>query len=184
MERIDLATYKKDNNNFSEKKFLSCNNQINGTFTIENGEYDILFANLKSNEKMHLEIKDSADVRMSFFAKNELENMDVIIDVYESSSVEIYFADFSFGMNNINFLINLKNPFAKANFHLASLTSREDKKVFNISVAHEAKNTSAKVDNYGVCKDASKLLFAGTSSINKGCVESSTYQSAKIMVFD
>ena len=139
---------------------------------------------LSNNQKMSLDLKEKANVKLSFFAKTELENLNVEINVNGGAELNIYFADFSFGLNNVNFIIRLKGPQARANFHLASLTSKTDKKTFTISVNHEAENTFAKVDNYGVCKDNSKLLFAGTSWINKGCVKSSTYQSAKIMVFD
>ena len=44
--------------------------------------------------------------------------------------------------------------------------------------------TYGKVDNYGVCKDFGKLLFAGTSHILNGAVKSKTEQNARIMVFD
>lgn len=184
MNRLDLSNYVSNKNGFQEKQYFCVVNPNNEGFTLENGEFDVLLDTLNSNEKFVLNIKDNANVRLSFFAKNELENLDVEINVYGNSELNIYFADFSYGTNKVNINIYLKEENCKANFHLASLTSKTDKKVFNISVAHEAKNTHAKVDNYGVCKDNSKLLFAGTSSINKGCITSSTYQSAKIMVFD
>ena len=45
---------------------------------------------------------------------------------------------------------------ANMNWHLASLTAGEDKKMFDISVNHIAPLTFARMDNYGVCKDSGK----------------------------
>ena len=73
---------------------------------------------------------------------------------------------------------------ANAVVKLASLSANNDDKVINISINHIVGKTYGKVDNYGVCKDNGKLLFAGTSHIFEKASKSKTQQNAKIMVFD
>lgn len=184
MERIVLEKFDSSKSSINPINYLLYDKAIDGGSTLNNGNFDVLFNSLNENEKIDLVIKNNARVRLSFFAKTELKNLEINIDVYGNSELEIYFADFAYGMNEVNVKINLKEPRSRVNWHLASLTSKQDKKVFNVSVVHEAKNTYAKVDNYGVCKDTGKLLFAGVSHILNKSIESETYQNAKIMVFD
>ena len=40
------------------------------------------------------------------------------------------------------------------------------------------------MDNYGVCKDNSKLEFKGIGTIKKGFKQSNNHQNSKIIVFD
>ena len=94
------------------------------------------------------------------------------------------FADFSYGSKNFIFDCTLKGQGAYATWNLASLSTKEDEKSFTISFYHYAPHTYAKMENYGVCEDKSKIYFLGTSSIERGAKSSSTHQSAKIMVFD
>ncbi|MGN1294970.1 MAG: SufB/SufD family protein [Bacilli bacterium] len=93
-------------------------------------------------------------------------------------------ADFSYGNKEFNFDCELRGQGAYATWNLASLSTKEDIKSFTISFYHYAPHTYAKMENYGVCENESKMYFLGTSSIEKGAKKSSTHQSAKIMVFD
>ena len=108
----------------------------------------------------------------------------VEVNLKENSVFNGAYADFSYGENNFDFSCNLNGRGSKALWHLASLTKNCDKKNFTISFFHHARNTYAKMENYGVCEDSSSLNFLGTSRIFNGAKESATHQSAKIMVFD
>lgn len=111
-------------------------------------------------------------------------NVKYQVNLSEASEYRGALADFSYGKKTFNFECNLNKPYAKANWNLASLTTENDDKTFYVSFYHHAKHTYAKMENYGVCEDESKLNFFGTSSIERGAKTSATHQSAKIMVFD
>lgn len=184
MERIDLKAFKIKNNGTPVSAFLTASGKIEVGFDVKNGNYDILFTDLDSNQKIVINVLEDSNAKLSFFVKDEIKNLEIEINCFKNSDANIYFADFSKDENKIDVNIYLKQEGAKAIWHLASLTSKQDNKTFNVSAKHEANNTYAKVDCYGVCKDMGKLLFAGTSHIYKGSVKCKTYQNAKIMVFD
>ena len=85
---------------------------------------------------------------------------------------------------HFSFIGNLLESDSTLNWHLSSLAASQDNKTFDISVNHIAPRTYARMDNYGVCKDAAKLVFSGISTINNGSRRSKTHQNSKIMVFD
>ena len=60
----------------------------------------------------------------------------------------------------------------------------KDNKEFDVSAYHNAINTYAQLDNYGVCRDEGKLTFSGICKIINGSHGSKAHQNAKIMVFD
>ena len=184
MKRLPLSCENLNNAELAKINYFLFNGKIGGTFAVKNGEHDILVTNMPANFNTDLNIEKNANVKLSFFANNELKDANITINCAGESQLDIYFADFSKGTSNLNVNIVLKEEKTRVNWHLASLTSNNYKKNIIVSVIHEAKQTYAKVDNYGVCKDNGKVLFAGTSSINNGCVKCETYQNAKIMVFD
>lgn len=53
-----------------------------------------------------------------------------------------------------------------------------------MNIYHNHPETFGRIDNYGVCKDQSKLTFSGISHILKGSHKSKSHQNAKIVVFD
>ena len=119
---------------------------------------------------------------MASFGSNKTVNYQINLGEY--SEYRGALADFSYSKKQFNFVCNLNKVYAKANWNLASLATEKDDKTFYVSFYHHAKHTYAKMENYGVCEDESKLNFFGTSSIERGAKTSATHQSAKIMVFD
>ena len=69
-------------------------------------------------------------------------------------------------------------------FRLSSLSKKDNVKVIDVNFTHNSPNTESKMENYGVCRDASSLSFVGTSYIKKGSKQSIANQITKIMVFD
>lgn len=108
----------------------------------------------------------------------------ITVNMKEHSSFNGAYADFSKKRNDFSFVCNLLERNSKAHWHLATLTKEDDHKTFDISFYHYARDTYAKMENYGVCEDTSSLSFLGTSKIFNKAKQSETHQSAKIMVFD
>ena len=178
----------------------------NKELTLKNGEYNIdcsssslnviniktevnsncyiLFEDLSNIKELNITILEGSFLKLAMILDQELNYIRINIDVLKQSSLEGYVADFAKNELNFDCVINLKEEGANCFFKLASLSAGKDNKNINVSVNHLVAKTYGKVDNYGVCKDLGKLLFAGTSYILNGAIKSKTEQNAKIMVFD
>ena len=184
MKRVNFKDLNTINDGSRINSFVIASGEIEGVLTLKNGDYDILIKDLNKNQSLVINCLEDTNLKLSIFANNELENLNIKINCYRNTNLNAYFADFSKDTNKVNVSIYLKEEGATANWHLASLTSKKDNKEFYVSAIHESKNTYAKVDSYGVCKDSGKLIFAGVSHILNKSINSKTYQNAKIMVFD
>ena len=161
----------------------SLDNEV--TFELSpNKEEWLYLSNYKEDMILNFEVKEGAFLHLSTFAKEPIKNLKIQANVARNARFVVYFADFSTEINTSNIDINLNEEGASAEWHLASLSGLTDKKEISVSAYHNAPNTTANVENYGVAKDDSKLVFAGTSHILNGSVKSKTHQAAKIMVFD
>ena len=143
-----------------------------------------LFEDLSNISELNITILEGSYVKLAMILDKELNNTKINIDILRQSSLEGYVADFSKNKLDFNSIINLKEEGANCYFKLASLSANKDDKNITVSVNHLVPKTYGKVDNYGVCKDLGRLLFAGTSHIVNGAIKSKTEQNAKIMVFD
>ncbi len=129
-------------------------------------------------------LKENAKLQLSFLAKHNFDKAEINVNLEKGASFVAYFADFSKDKEKLKVTINLNGEASSAYWHLASLSANNDNKEFNININHLSYQTSALSDNYGVCKDQSKLVFSGCSAILKGSHGSHTRQNSKIMVFD
>jgi len=147
-------------------------------------EKEFVLPTLEQDTNVSVLVKKGGTLTFSVLAKNNIQGSSINILLEENSEINAYFADFSREKEKISINIETAGEGAKCYWHLASLASKNDNKEFEVSIKHTAKNTYAKMDNFGVCKDDAKLIFSGVSSIEKGNSGTKTHQNAKIMVFD
>ena len=133
---------------------------------------------------LHFDVKENSEVTISLFAQKPTNSLKITANVGKNSRIIAYFADFTVEKNHLDAVINLNDINASCEWHLASLSSGKDDKEIAVSIYHNASETHGKIDNYGVCKENSKLVFSGISHIIKGCHRSTSHQNAKIVVFD
>ncbi len=173
--------------------FSSCGNKmifdckVNNKISInikENTINEVLIYHLNKETEIDFIAGNNSEILLSLIAEENINNLKINGVLKENSKVYAFFADFSEGKCNCNISFDLKDVGATIYWHLASLSSKNDDKKFDVSCFHLSPFTFAKIDNYGVCKDEAKLSFAGISEIKQGCYSSETYQNAKIMVFD
>ena len=170
-------------NNKLDLDFSSLNKDA--IFLLENNKESSLYiTNLSSDNNIHFELKEGALLHLSIFCKDAVKNLKISANLAQNAKIIVYFADFAKNEATGEVDINLNDINATAEWHLASLASGSDNKNLSVSIYHNAPQTFGRVDNYGVAKDNSKLVFAGTSHILKGSIKSKTHQNAKIMVFD
>lgn len=144
----------------------------------------LLIINHKNPKNVHITLLDNSNLILNIMSTEVFTSDNFVFDIEYGAHVDVALADFSFGSGEIKATFNLLKPLSYANWHLASLGTKSDKKVFNINFLHKASDTYANMSNYGVVEDRSHMHFLGVSHIEKGASKSTTHQSAKIMVFD
>ena len=117
---------------------------------------------------------------------NFKENTDIKIygKVGKNAGISIVFADFSRDFTKISSQIDLVGEGANCDWYLATLANKKDNKTFDISFKHLVGKTTSNMNNYGVSRDSSKIVFSGVSHITEGAKKSNAKQNAKIIVFD
>ena len=190
MKRLSLINNIKDNivtldEENSDALFLDFSLYQSDKITLNflEGSFDLLVIPCP-NKEMIINQNSNSYLKIGMIGKGDISNFKISANLDENSTIDSYFADFSTGINHTVVTINLNKKGAKANWHLASLSSQSDKKEFEVSIFHNSPSTYAQSDNYGVCKNEGKLVFSGTSKILNKSIKSKTYQNAKIMVFD
>lgn len=155
------------------------------TFEVgDNKLLSIYLYNIEEKESITFNVGNESNVLISIFAKKPIDQSKITANVGKNSKITTYFADFTIEKNHLEATINLNEDNADCEWHLASLSSQTDDKQIAVSMYHNHSNTHGKIDNYGVCKENSKLVFSGISHILKGCHQSTSHQNAKIVVFD
>ena len=174
-KNLTTNSYIFDGNNFKEDVL---------TFTVNTSEnVSVLFLNIPSKLTIDFKIENNANVKFSFLEENPID-LFIKGTVGTSSNLHCYFADFIKGDVHLATDIHLVGEEARCTWNLASLTKNNDKKEFDVSLFHDAKKTYCEINNYGVARDHSRLLFSGICKIENGAHESVAHQNSKIMVFD
>lgn len=133
-----------------------------------------------------LEIVVSKDSSLSLRIINfgQSKSGKITAKIEENGELEAIMADFSNGKSILEVLINLVGKSARGTWKLSALSSGNDDKKFNVFFNHLSPSTFGLMDNYGVARNSSRLVFSGANDIIKGAKNSKTRQNAKIIVFD
>lgn len=143
----------------------------------------ILFLNMNEERNITFKIGKDSVVKYSFLQVNPI-NLSIKGDVDASSNLICYYADFSEEVVRLTTDINLVGESSQCTWNLASLASNKDDKEFDVSIYLRNLKTEAYINNYGVARDESRLLFSGICHIINGAHASKAHQNSKIMVFD
>lgn len=133
---------------------------------------------------LELTVNDGESLVLNLAAFESFPTARIHIAVKGNGRVDASFADFSRGKGKFIFDVELLGEGGECYWNLSSLTRADDNKVIDACVTHAAKHTTAEMNNHGITRDSSRLVFTGTSKINNGAKASSTRQNAKIIVFD
>ena len=133
---------------------------------------------------LNIEVSDSSSLvlKLANFSKNKDVSLNAKIG--KDSRLAVIFADFAQSDINFKSVVDLTEKGANCTWHLASLSNSSFKKKFDVSFNHLVGETTALMDNYGVAKDSSNIIFTGCNHILKGSKKAITKQNAKIIVFD
>ena len=149
---------------------------------------------LKEKESRVLEYTNFTDLNIELLEGSKLllklanfaENSDIKISgkIGKYAEISVVFADFCKNFTKVTSQIDLIEEGAKCEWHLATLSNKKDSKIFDVSFKHVVGKTTSIMDNYGVARDDSKIVFSGISHITEGAKNSNAKQNAKIIVFD
>ena len=139
---------------------------------------------IKSNNI--IEVKEYASLKHNIICYDSIYELNANQTINIANSGEYTSALLDVSENNVNFTnnINLNGEYASSYFRSAVVSSKVGKKLYEIATLNNAMYTSSKMDNYGVCKENSKLEFKGIGTIKKGFKQSNNHQNSKIIVFD
>ncbi len=169
--------------NFHSKIDWNIENQLKELVFKENSVIDLLEIDSPKTDVVYV-IEKNTTLHLSISSLNSAISSCRKFILKENSSVIVACADFSVGTKKEEFFFDIQKEGASVKIHLATLSAENDKKEFSVSFIHNAKNTYAEMNNYGVCIENSKLVFSGIGHIRKGAKNAKTHQNAKIMVFD
>ena len=168
---------------YSLEDFVVVSNKLVITNEV-NANTHLTILNLNNIRELQINLNDNSYLLLSLLLENVINDLKIIVTANSRATLEGFIADFSKDNLNFDCVVDLKEEGASAFIRLASLSANKDDKNISISINHVVGKTYGRVDNYGVCKDMGKLLFAGTSHIFEKSIKSKTQQNAKIMVFD
>lgn len=135
-------------------------------------------------EEINLTVNPGDFLKFHVIALSGLNASKINVEVKENGYFEGVIADLAAWSGHIAVNVNLVGEGAECSWHLASLSSGNDRKTFETSVIHSVNNTTALMSDYGITRDNSKIVFSGNSVIEKDASKSKTRQEAKIIVFD
>ena len=169
-----------------ESQNIDCSSfKSEASFAIgDNENLSLYLNNVEELNSLNFDIGEGSCVQLSLFIQKPVKQSKITANIGKNSKITVFYADFSTEQNHLEAAINLNDDEASCEWHLASLSEKNDDKSISVSMYHNHPNTHGKIDNYGVCKDTSSLVFSGISHIEKGCHQSTSHQNAKIVVFD
>lgn len=149
---------------------------------IENKENkEIELSNFSS---LKIELKDNSKLLLKIINFDDIENIEISAKVGQNAQLDVIFAEFSESNIIVKSNVDLCKEGASCNWKLATLSNGTSRKTFDISFNHLVGHTNADMDNYGVARDKSYIVFSGVNHILEGSKSSISKQNAKIIVFD
>lgn len=157
-------------------------------YLLENSHWTINVEYLNGDiiENNYIEINEYASLKHNIIVYENISKLNIEQKINIKNSGDYTSALLDVSEVDVNFKneINLNEVYATSYFRSAVVSNKDAKKIYEIATYNKAINTTSKMDNYGVCKENSKLEFKGIGTIEKGYKASNNHQNSKIIVFD
>ncbi len=144
----------------------------------------IFLDNFLDSDNLQITVSKGARFSLNLFALHSSKSLQISINLLEKAQFCGAFADFSNSTYSCTVHIYLQDDYTRAEWHMSCLSSHADNKKIDVSFSHIGKHTFSLMDNYGVARDNSHLVFKGISHIERGASKSDAKQVSKIIVFD
>lgn len=142
------------------------------------------FLDLKTNQNIIIEANENSTCTIRFLIENDKKTLNLQAFLKQNSHLNIYFADYTHGDTNVNSNIAIEGKDAKTEVFFTALGQGEEKKKYDISFDHKAKNTYSNFECFGVAMHSSFLKINGVTHIEKDMSKCEAHQKAKIILFD
>ncbi|MFA5481139.1 MAG: SufD family Fe-S cluster assembly protein [Bacilli bacterium] len=133
---------------------------------------------------LEFNVEEGATLLLHLLNLDHAQSGKITANVEQDGVFSAMMADFSSGKAHLEVIVNLRGNNARGTWKLSTLTNDHDDKIFNVFFNHLAPFTYGLMDNYGVARNSSRLIFSGSNEIMRGAHDSKTRQNAKIIVFD
>ena len=145
----------------------------------------IIFLEGKGELKLDLQVKVESDCQVSFLTVNHNEadiEFGEKYDVYADSKVTVAHMELSEHKAVYNSEYQLYEQGAELTVQTASVS--ESRKIFNQDTFHNAGNTTAHINNYGVVMAHGYTDMVVRNTIVQGAHNSSTHQTSRLLTYD
>lgn len=142
------------------------------------------FLDFKSEQKIAIEAKENSTCTIRFLLERSKKTLDLQAFLNQNANLNIYFADYTHGDTVVNSNFSIEGEEAKAEVNFTSLGQENEKKKYDISFDHKAKNTYSNFECFGVAMGSSFLKINGVTHIEKDMTKCEAHQKAKVILFD
>jgi Fe-S cluster assembly protein SufD len=193
MDRINFSSSKKEEQLIIGQPdcelfgLLEINNVLGLNSSIEilpRTNVDLLIKIVEKCETLNIFMGDDSYLNLQIMPLNKEKNLKISGTLSSRSQMKISIADFSSGSGLMEAKIILNGIKSTVAWHLSSLASDQDKKIYSIKIDNLYEDTKATMSNLGVIEHKSNLTFLGQGHIVKGAKNAQSHQVAKILVFD
>ena len=147
-------------------------------------DFSINLRNIFGKKNLSFTIGENSLGTFNVFFKSEDIDLKITLQSYKNSNVIFNVVDFIDANRKIVAQLDLLDENAKCVWNTSSLASKNTSKSYTISFLNYGEKTVSLMNNYGVCKDNSILIFDGVSHIDRHGKKSEAKQNAKIIIFD
>jgi Fe-S cluster assembly protein SufD len=118
---------------------------------------------------------------INYYTLNEENSMIGTVDIYlfKDATMNSNIIELSKTKANIQSNIYFLESGCRADANSVAIANGSSDIEITINFVHQAKNTTAVMNNYGIAKDKSKIFYTGISRIEKGNSKTDSYQKTR-----
>lgn len=150
----------------------------------DNNRVNLNLFNFEMIKEINIFVGKNVHGKINLFMGNKVCDLLLRCNLNEGAEVNFNCIDFALENKKINAKIILFGDSSKVKWSSSVLSTKEDEKLYNVSFSHIGEKSKSIMNNYGVCKDSSKILFDGISHIEKSAKKSEASQNAKVIIYD
>lgn len=167
------------------KNTVSLKNEDAVSFLIHDNSNIVLdIDSFNKDNKISIVVGNNSFMKLRLLVLENINSLEINVNVPRGSNFDLIIADFSDEISSFKSLVNLEGENSESSVHLATLSSKNNKKKFTVSFNHKVGKTKSLIDCYGVSKDSSLIIIDGISHIYENAIKADATQKARVILFD
>ena len=140
------------------KNTVSLKNEDAVSFLIHDNSNIVLdIDSFNKDNKISIVVGNNSFMKLRLLVLENINSLEINVNVPRGSNFDLIIADFSDEISSFKSLVNLEGENSESSVHLATLSSKNNKKKFTVSFNHKVGKTKSLIDCYGVSKDSSLI---------------------------